>query len=76
MSDFVFITGATSGFGKACATIFAKNGYNLVLTGRRKERLEELKSELTLKFSVTVVISCFDVRDEAQVIEDEPQEVS
>ena len=37
------ITGATSGFGRAIAVKFAQNGYNLIITGRRKERLDELE---------------------------------
>ncbi len=67
MNNFAYITGATAGFGEACARIFAANGWNLVLTGRRNERLEKLKSELTGAYNVTVVTSCFDVRDEEQV---------
>ena len=43
-----FITGATAGIGKASAEIFAKNGYDLVITGRRKERLQILAEELIL----------------------------
>ena len=39
----VFITGATSGIGKSTAEIFAKNGYDLIITGRRQERLTALK---------------------------------
>src|SRR5450432_2882689 len=47
MNKIVLITGATSGFGKACAEKFAAaGGYDLILTGRRKERLENLKREL------------------------------
>ena len=46
MSKTILITGATSGFGAACARRFAANGWQLVLTGRRKERLEEMKKEL------------------------------
>ena len=40
------ITGATAGFGRAAAIRFARNGYNVIITGRRKSRLEELESEL------------------------------
>ena len=39
MENVVFITGATAGFGEACAHIFAKNGWNLIITGRRVDRL-------------------------------------
>lgn len=57
------ITGATSGFGKACAQIFAKNQYELILTGRRTERLEEIASNLKDKYKRNVKILSFDVRD-------------
>jgi 3-hydroxy acid dehydrogenase/malonic semialdehyde reductase len=61
------ITGATSGIGKSTAIEFAKNGYDLIITGRREDRLEELKIDLTKKYSVKVLDLCFDVRDERQV---------
>lgn len=66
MTDFVFITGATSGFGEACARKFATNGYNIIITGRRAERLEKLKQEL-LPLGVSVISLCFDVRSLEQV---------
>lgn len=46
MTKTVLITGATSGFGSACAEIFAYNKWNVILTGRRKERLYSLEKEL------------------------------
>lgn len=61
------ITGATSGIGKSTAIEFAKHGYNLIITGRRAERLTELKAELTKNYGVKVLDLCFDVRDEKQV---------
>jgi len=61
------ITGATSGIGKSTAIEFAKHGYNLIITGRRQERLEELKAVLTKEYSIKVLNLCFDVRDEKQV---------
>lgn len=61
------ITGATSGIGKSTAIEFAKHGYNLIITGRRQERLEELKADLLKDYSVNVLTLCFDVRDEKQV---------
>lgn len=67
MDKFVFITGATSGFGEACAQIFAENGWNLILTGRRNERLLKIKEELIKRFSVKIETLCFDVRDEKEV---------
>ncbi len=60
MTNIVFITGATSGFGRATARRFAKAGWKLVLTGRRTERLEELKQELS---QVPIHIITLDVRD-------------
>ena len=64
---FVLITGATAGFGKACAELFAREGYALVITGRRNDRLLELAEEIKSTNSVEVVTSCFDVRDENAV---------
>ena len=61
MNNVVFITGATSGFGRATARRFAEAGWALVLTGRRQERLEALKQELSAK--VPVHIATLDVRD-------------
>ena len=62
-----FITGATSGIGKSTALEFAKQGYNVIITGRRQERLTELKTELENTHQVKVIDLCFDVREETQV---------
>jgi NADP-dependent 3-hydroxy acid dehydrogenase YdfG len=56
------ITGATSGFGKAIAEKLASEGWNLIITGRRADRLTALKNELTEKHGVAVKTLCFDVR--------------
>jgi NADP-dependent 3-hydroxy acid dehydrogenase YdfG len=69
MSKIVFITGSTAGFGKACAEKFAANGYDLVLNGRRTERLQELAEVLEKKFNVAVLQLPFDVRDEKAVFD-------
>jgi 3-hydroxy acid dehydrogenase/malonic semialdehyde reductase len=61
------ITGATAGFGKATAVRFAKNGYNIIITGRRKERLEELEKELLSFGKVKVLSLNFDVRKKDEV---------
>ncbi len=61
-----FITGASSGIGKECAKIYAKNGVNLILTARRFEKLEELKKELEI-FNVTVDIYELDVKERDSV---------
>lgn len=69
MQKIVFITGATSGFGKACAEKFAANGYDLILNGRRTDRLDTLQKELENKFNTAVFTLPFDVRDEKAVFE-------
>lgn len=69
MSKYVFITGATSGFGEACAKIFAQNDWNLILTGRRKERLESITKELKKEFGIDIIPLCFDVRSQKEVDE-------
>lgn len=61
----ILITGASSGFGEACARIFASPGNRLVLTARRLEKLEQLKKELVEKCPVHTVK--LDVRDRAAV---------
>ena len=63
MSKIVFITGATSGIGKACAYKFAQGGYSLLLNGRKPELLEELKNELENQYAADVHVMVFDVRD-------------
>lgn len=61
-----FITGATSGIGRATARLFADNNINLILCGRRQERLDTLKTELSKKVKVHTLT--FDVRDRNKVI--------
>ena len=58
----VLITGATSGIGEACAKKFAKGGYNVILTGRKVDRLKALAEELQAQGAQTRVL-VFDVRD-------------
>jgi len=66
MGKTILITGATSGFGKACAEYFAAQGWQMILTGRRSERLEQLQEQLS--DSVQQIIP-LDVRDREQVFE-------
>ena len=61
------ITGATSGIGKATASAFAREGINLILCGRREDRLAELKKELSKRVAVHTL--SFDVRDKEVVFE-------
>jgi len=62
MSKIALITGATSGFGTAIARRFVAEGWNVVITGRRKDRLDALADELG--GSERVLCLCFDIRDE------------
>lgn len=63
----VLVTGATAGFGQACATTFAAKGYDVIITGRRKDRLEEVRTQLTQEFGVNVLALHFDVRNQDEV---------
>jgi len=67
MAKIVLITGATSGIGEACAHVFARERYNLILTGRRLNRLEKLAAQINKEYNVEVAISSFDVRDRSEV---------
>jgi len=62
MKKTILVTGATSGFGKAIARRFAKDGDDLIITGRREALLMELSAELRKKYNVEVLSLCFDVR--------------
>jgi len=66
MKKTIMITGATAGFGWATAVKFAENGYNVIITGRRKDRLEKLENELTRQ-NVSVLSMNFDVRNKSEV---------
>lgn len=67
MNKTVFISGATSGIGKACAEKFSAENYNCILTGRRQERLDELKNDLIKTFGIKVHTLCFDVQQKQNV---------
>lgn len=69
MNRIILITGATSGFGKAIAEKFAANGWNCIITGRRKERLLEIADELVEKFKIRVLPLAFDVQIKDDVFE-------
>ncbi len=67
MNKTILITGGTSGFGKAIAILFAKQGYTVVITGRRAERLSNVKQELEEQYNIKVITLEFDVRDKQAV---------
>lgn len=69
MEKIILVTGATSGFGKAIAEKFAKNNFNVIITGRRAELLQSLKNELQTKYGVKILALNFDVRDKNAVKE-------
>ena len=62
-----FITGVTSGIGEATAKLFAKNKYQLIITGRRKERLDALSEALKKEYAIEVLRLNFDVRNLKEV---------
>lgn len=64
MSRTILITGATAGFGSACAHLFAERGWQLILVGRRASRLEALQQSLGAAVSAVLTL---DVRDREEV---------
>lgn len=65
----VLITGATAGIGESCAYAFAENGANVIITGRRNERLEKMKDDLKEKFKVNALALKMDVTNRTEVVE-------
>ena len=63
----VLITGATSGIGEASARLFAYSGCDLIITGRRKQRLDALKDELLQEHNIAITTAGFDISDRTQV---------
>ena len=67
MNRTVFISGATSGIGKACAEKFAASGDNIIINGRRADRLSALKKSLQNNFKIKVFETVFDVQNKEEV---------
>ena len=67
MKKIVLITGATAGIGRACAIKFASAANDVIITGRRSDRLLELKLQLEKEYGVNVLTLCFDVQDRQAV---------
>jgi 3-hydroxy acid dehydrogenase/malonic semialdehyde reductase len=66
-TKIVLITGATSGIGEACAELYAANNFDLIITGRREEKLNDLKQRLEKEFNINVTTLCFDVSQKDEV---------
>jgi len=66
MAKIILITGATSGFGEATAEKFAKAGYKVIITGRRRERLEVFKARFS---DCDIHILCFDITKKVDVFQ-------
>ena len=69
MSKIILVTGASSGFGKAIATKFAAGGWNVILTARRKEKLDELSKALETNYGIKTLSLIFDVQDKKAVFD-------
>ncbi|MGI4021420.1 MAG: SDR family NAD(P)-dependent oxidoreductase [Janthinobacterium lividum] len=67
MNKIALITGASSGIGEACAHVFAREGFNLILTGRQADKLEKLANALNIQYNTEVAVAVFDIRDKAAV---------
>jgi NADP-dependent 3-hydroxy acid dehydrogenase YdfG len=68
-NKLAFVSGATSGIGKATAEILAANQWDLIIAGRRLDRLNDLQSNLVEKFNVQVRVLCFDIQRREEVKE-------
>ncbi|MCQ2344035.1 MAG: SDR family NAD(P)-dependent oxidoreductase [Paludibacteraceae bacterium] len=67
MKKVALVTGTTSGIGKATAVALAELGYNLIITGRRADRLETFKREIEVAYKSEVKALCFDIRNADEV---------
>ena len=68
MAKIALITGATAGIGEACAHTFAREGYDLILTGRRQDRLDQLAQNLNNTYNVRIAVAAFDIRSKEHVM--------
>jgi len=66
MNKIALITGATAGIGKATATKLAASGFDVIITGRRQEKLEALRAKIEEETGSDVLVLCFDIRDQEE----------
>lgn len=69
MKKIALITGATSGIGEATAFLLAKNDFDVIITGRRKNLLEKVSNKIEIETTARVRILCFDIRKHSEVLE-------
>lgn len=69
MKKIALITGATSGIGEATAILLAKNDFDVIITGRRKDLLEKVRHKIEMETTSKVHTLCFDIRKYSEVIE-------
>lgn len=69
INKIALITGATSGIGMATTKVLSALGYNTIITGRRVERLNELKREIESKSTTVVLTLCFDIQNQEQTMQ-------
>jgi len=69
MKKIALITGATSGIGEATAFLLAKNDFDIIITGRRKDLLEKVSYKLEVETTAKVHVLCFDIRKYSEVHE-------
>ena len=77
MKQIILITGATAGFGKATAELFAQSGWDCIITGRRQDRLDALAQSLQTTYNVRIHSLCFDIQNRTDVfkaVESLPEE--
>jgi NADP-dependent 3-hydroxy acid dehydrogenase YdfG len=68
MKKIALITGATSGIGKATAFLLARNDFDLIITGRRKDLLKQVRSKIESETTSKVMDLCFDIRIHSEVL--------